>query len=159
MTELRILVVDDIQENLKLFKLLFESIKKDLGFDFALTTVDSAEEGLRLNTLNPFDLILSDERLGGMNGTQFYNEVKKASTLTTEAPFVIVSAKTTPKDWLDFFKSGVTDFLPKPISAEKLRFLCRFASHQKGLRETLKESSRKLELFEGALKKLKEPRK
>jgi len=100
-------------------------------------------------------LILCDERLGGMNGTQLYSEIKKSSTPVNEAPFVIVSAKSTARDWLDFFKSGVTDFLPKPISADKLRFLCRFASQQKYLRDSLKEATHKASLYENALKKLK----
>ena len=132
---LRVLVVDDIKDNLKVFELALKTLRKDLGFEIDVSCVDSAEAGLKMHQERSFDLIMCDERLGGMNGTEFYSEVASAESVTGFVPFVIISAKATPKDWLEFYKAGVMDFLPKPITSDRLRFFCRSALRFRALRQ------------------------
>ncbi|MBS1984784.1 MAG: response regulator [Bdellovibrionales bacterium] len=134
---LKILVVDDIKENRRLFELSFESLKKDLDFLIELTCVDSAEEALKVLEKQKQDLILCDERLGGMYGTQLYAEVAKTELTQGFVPFLIISAKSSPKDWMDFYRAGVMDFLPKPVQPEKLRFVCRAARRIRDMRNEI----------------------
>lgn len=143
MTNLKILVIDDVKENLKVFKIALQAIQKDLGFDLAVECVDSAEEALKILNSGTQDLILCDERLGGMNGTQLYAEIRLKETDSNWIPFVLISAKNTSKDWMEFYKSGVTDFIPKPVAPDKLLFLCRWANKLKKMKE---ESDKNLQI-------------
>lgn len=141
---LQIVVIDDIKDNRRLFELSLKSIEKDLGFSVACSSFESAEEAEKHLGQSTCDLILCDERLGGMPGTDFFNRWRKMSTESPNTPFVIVSAKSEAKDWLHFFKSGVMDFIPKPISMDKLRFLARAAFRMKALRLELRMLKRRI---------------
>jgi response regulator RpfG family c-di-GMP phosphodiesterase len=66
-----ILYVDDESINLRLFKISFKD-------NYDITTAQSGEDGLKLIEENHhFDIIISDQRMPGMNGTQFMIDAKK----------------------------------------------------------------------------------
>jgi CheY-like chemotaxis protein len=69
-----ILYVDDESINLRLFKISFKD-------NCDITTAQSGEDGLKLlEDSHHFDIIISDQRMPGMNGTQFMIEAKKNTT-------------------------------------------------------------------------------
>lgn len=92
-----------------------------------LRTFSSAEDALRSLRQTPPDLVLCDERLGGQSGTEFFRELRKFDPVYSDIPFIIVSGKNSEKDWKGFYEAGVSDFLPKPVTIEKLRFVFRIA--------------------------------
>jgi CheY-like chemotaxis protein len=153
---IKVLVVDDVPDNLKLFKLTLASLEKEVDLDLVVHSVSSGEEAVKTIKTESFDLILCDERLGGMSGTSVFAEFKDYSKANASVPFIIISAKNTAKDWGEFFKSGVTDFIPKPISPDKLKFICRAALTSKELRDDLKDTRNKLESAEAAIKTIRE---
>lgn len=50
---------------------------------------------------------------------------------------MIISAKNSEKDWRGFYEAGVTDFLPKPITLERLRFVYRLAHWMREVRQKM----------------------
>ena len=69
----KILYVDDESINLTLFKVSFKS-------DYMIQTSSSGEEALEiLNKNQHFDIIISDQRMPGLTGTEFMIKAKKKS--------------------------------------------------------------------------------
>ena len=67
----KILYVDDESINLRLFKVSFKS-------DYVIQTSPSGEDALEiLNTNERFDIIVSDQRMPGLTGTEFMIKAKK----------------------------------------------------------------------------------
>ena len=67
----KILYVDDESINLRLFKISFKD-------NCDVTTSQSGEDGLNLlREDNKYDIVISDQRMPGMSGTQFMIEAKK----------------------------------------------------------------------------------
>jgi DNA-binding NtrC family response regulator len=62
-----------------------------------------------------FDLIISDERMGGISGLEFLSELRKRDIQT---PFVIITAFGTVHQAVDAMRRGATDFLLKPFAKE-----------------------------------------
>ena len=72
MKPVRILIVDDVQLNLRVATALFNRI----GFN-NISTANSGKAALELLDKQPIDLILSDMWMPEMNGAEFSAEVKK----------------------------------------------------------------------------------
>jgi len=71
-----VLYVDDDPGNLTCFKYLYRS-------DYEIHLAQSAEEGLKILHQHPVDLVISDQRMPGMNGIEFLKRV------LTEFPHVV----------------------------------------------------------------------
>jgi len=71
----RVLVVDD-EEKVVFF--LRESLE-ELGHDYTITAARSAEEALEKITEEPYDLVISDLRMPGLNGLELFEKVKEVS--------------------------------------------------------------------------------
>jgi putative nucleotidyltransferase with HDIG domain len=67
----RILFVDDEPSMLELFRLLFKPMESEWDVDFARGGL----EGLALMEKEPFQVVITDMNMPGMNGAQFLNEV------------------------------------------------------------------------------------
>jgi two-component system response regulator FlrC len=66
-------------------------------------------------TGNTFDLIISDERMGGMSGLELLSELRRKDITV---PFVVITAFGTVHTAVDAMKRGATDFLLKPFTKE-----------------------------------------
>ncbi len=64
-----LLVVDDEEEILK-------ALKRQFRRQYVVHTATSAEEGLKVMTENPIQVIISDQRMPGMQGAEFFGKVK-----------------------------------------------------------------------------------
>lgn len=143
---LQVVVIDDVADNLRLFSMMIKQIGATLPVE--LRTFPSAEDALRSLRQTPPDLVLCDERLGGQSGTEFFRELRKYDSAYEDIPFIIVSGKNSEKDWKGFFEAGVSDFLPKPVTVEKLRFVFRIAEWMRRARvriHTLEQTHVKLQ--------------
>jgi DNA-binding NtrC family response regulator len=106
-----VLVVDD-EKNMRL------SLKSILsGEGYTLELVESAEEGMSLLEKQPFFMVITDARLGGMSGYQF---LATAAKRWANTPFLMITAYATPKLAVEAIKSGAIDYLAKPFAPEEL---------------------------------------
>ena len=116
----RILVIDDRQENRR----LFIDILKPLGFE-----VDSAENGLegleKMRQQQP-DLAIVDIAMPGMDGYEFLQYLRCDIALKTSKA-IVSSASVAQEDCQRALEAGADDFLPKPIDIPAL--LRCLASH------------------------------
>jgi DNA-binding NtrC family response regulator len=107
----RILVVDDEAE-------MRETCRKILARKGH--RVDTASDGkAALETLRaePFDLVVADLRMPGMDGMALLQEVKKISP---EVGFVVITAYGTIDTAVEAVREGAFDYLPKPFSMAQL---------------------------------------
>ena len=111
----RILVVDDTKMNL----LVVENLLKKTGIkiDTALNGSDSIE----LAKNNAYDVILMDQRMPGMDGTEAMNEIKNLdSKLNADTPVICLTADVVRGAKERYLQMGFNDYLTKPIDSAKL---------------------------------------
>ncbi len=70
-----ILYVDDEPENLRVFELSFKN-------EFKIMTATCAEDGLRILSENPVAVVVSDQKMLGMQGTVFLSHVRELAPST-----------------------------------------------------------------------------
>jgi two-component system response regulator AtoC len=112
----RILVVDDESKMLRVLELQLETA------GFAMTKADTAEIGVKLldnseSEGKPFDLVLTDLRLPGMDGLEF---LKKVRNRDAPPPVIVMTAFGTVETAVEAMKSGASDYLLKPFSLEDM---------------------------------------
>lgn len=101
----KILVIDDEIENLR-------AIERTLRTEFEVTAVDSPNTALELVSKEKFSVIVSDQRMPGMKGTELLSQIAKASPLTTR---VILTAYTDSRDMLEAInRAEIYRFVTKP---------------------------------------------
>ncbi len=111
---MKILIVDDIEENLY----LLESILKGSGYE-VVTAKDGVEALSRLKE-ESIDMIVSDILMPRMDGFQLCRECKKDENLK-KIPFIFYTATYTEKKDEEFALSlGVEKFIVKPQEPEVL---------------------------------------
>lgn len=67
----------------------------------------------------PIDLIISDWNMPVMEGIDFLNKVR-SSVAFAQLPFIMVTAEGEKQQVIKALKSGVSDYLIKPVSQEVL---------------------------------------
>jgi CheY-like chemotaxis protein len=112
-TAKKILVIDD---QLLMRDLLRYLLEADGHHVFAAA---SGKEGLVLAQMLPFDLILLDVDMPGLNGLAVCTELKRAAA-TAQVPVIFISARLGAHDLQQMTAVGATGFLPKPFLREEL---------------------------------------
>lgn len=104
-----ILVVDDEPLQREILKTILE----DSGYE--IQTASSGEDAVKISReFNP-DIILTDLKLGGMNGVELLGEVRKGEI----APAVIImTAYGTVSSAVEAMKKGAFDYLTKPLDKD-----------------------------------------
>ncbi len=107
----RVLVVDDERAQADLLAEVLEAE----GFECRATYAPDAA----LATFGVFapDAVVSDFRMPGMSGTALY---RKIAAQRPQTPFLIATAFGTLEDAVDAMRSGVTDFVTKPVDVGEL---------------------------------------
>lgn len=114
MTLRQILVVDDED----LLRELVQACLEDLA-GWETMTAASGEECLQIAQTKPFDAILLDMSMPGMDGFEVYERLQ--SNLNTQAiPVILLTAKVLPSDRDRFEKMGVAGVIAKPIEPTTL---------------------------------------
>src|SRR5262245_43001154 len=126
-----ILVVDDTPQNVKLVsdQLLVR------GFDVA--TAADGKAALDLARSRPFDLVLLDVMMPGMDGFAVCERLR-ADGATRDIPVIFLTALDDTFDKVRAFSAGAVDFVTKPFRSEEL--LARVGTHL-----ALREARRSLE--------------
>ena len=107
----RILLVDDDASLLKLMSMRLRS----QGYE--VDTADSAEGALDRLRQQRADLVLSDLRMGGMDGLALFERIQSQ---WLGMPVIIMTAHGTIPDAIQATRSGVFSFLTKPIDKDEL---------------------------------------
>ena len=113
MSTARILVVEDNPLNLKLVR----DVLGAAGFDVVAAT--SGEEGLRLASSSPPDLVLMDLQLPGIDGVETMRRMRDAPQ-PVNAPIVAVTALAMAEDHANAARAGFDGYIEKPISVRAL---------------------------------------
>jgi DNA-binding NtrC family response regulator len=151
-----VLVVDD-EKNMRLS---LQGVLKDEGY--AARAVESAEAALELLAQEEFFMVITDARLGGMNGYEF---LKKIHATKPDLSALMLTAYATPKLAVEAIKAGAIDYLAKPFAPEELlHAVARCAERHQLLRENAELRSRTEHVFRldeivGESEKIREVRK
>jgi len=115
----RILVVDDVKQNLELLEahLISEGYQVD--------TAGSGHEALEMVHKNAPDLILLDIQMPGINGYQACEKLKGDGN-TRLIPIIMITALREVEDKIKAIEAGADDFITKPFN--KLEVLARVRS-------------------------------
>ncbi|OKY74947.1 MAG: two-component system response regulator GlrR [Desulfobulbaceae bacterium DB1] len=107
----RILLVDDDTDLLSLFSIRLQS----QGFD--VMTAESGEQALsRIPILNPH-LLITDLRMGEMDGLALFEAVHK---INSSLPVIVITAHGSIPEAVEATQKGVFSFLTKPVDSHKL---------------------------------------
>jgi DNA-binding response OmpR family regulator len=107
---MKILLVDDDQE---LCELLARYLQRE-GIE--VDQVHTGAEGLEQGLAQPYDAMVLDIMLPGMNGLEVLTELRKTSQL----PVVMLTAKGDEMDRIVGLEIGADDYLPKPCNPREL---------------------------------------
>jgi putative two-component system response regulator len=131
----RLLVVDDDDQ----IRRLLTQLLKPHGY--TVETVSSAEEALEKLMETPPDLVLLDVQLPGRSGHDVLEAIRHDSR-TRLLPVVMLTGAATSEEKLKAIRAGVTDFMPKPFSAEELQVRVRSLMQLKSFADSLEDAER-----------------
>jgi len=117
-SETRILIVDDAPDNRTLLQLNL----KRLGYQ--VSEASSGQEAIDLALAAPFDVILLDIQMPGLDGFETLRALRKQDY---KKPIVALTAHAMKGDKERCLDGGFNDFLSKPINRERLKEVIKLA--------------------------------
>ncbi len=113
--EAKVLIVDDTKMNLTVIEGLLRQTM------LQITTAESGKETLELAAKGKYDVILLDHRMPEMDGIETLEALKKMeSNPNAETPVIALTANAVAGAREMYLEAGFSDYLTKPIDAEKL---------------------------------------
>ena len=113
--EARILIVDDTRINIAVTTGLLK--KTGIPTDSA----QNGREALEMAERNVYDLILMDQRMPGMDGTEALHKLRnEESGINSHTPVICMTADAIIGAKERYTAEGFTDYIPKPVSGEML---------------------------------------
>ena len=111
----RLLIVDDTRMNIAVAVGLLQ--KTGIRID----TAESGLEAVDLAEKNAYDLILMDQRMPGMSGTDAFRRIRSAEGgLNVSTPVICLTADAIVGAKERYTAEGFTDYLSKPVSGDAL---------------------------------------
>src|SRR6202046_2854688 len=104
----RLLIVDDISDNRSLLKRRFER----RGFD--VTEAESGLIAIDMIEKSPFDLVLLDVMMPGIDGMETLKRIRSQKSAST-LPVIMVTAKSESANIVDALELGANDYVTKPV--------------------------------------------
>ena len=127
----RILVVDDIEVNLRL-------LTARLAAEYyEVTSVESGAAALAILAAQPVDLVLLDVMMPGLDGFEVCRRIKTSPQLM-HVPVVLITALDQPEDRLAGLEAGADDFLTKPVGDLALMSRVRSLTRLKRITDELR---------------------
>ncbi|MBD1584967.1 response regulator [Pseudoalteromonas sp. S16_S37] len=115
MQDVSFLVVDDCQ---LVRNLVRNTIENRLGSENVYTAADGIEAFELLNA-RKIDIIIADWQMPQMDGDELLRRVRKSEKLKT-TPFIMMSSLGDKEHVLAAIQNGVSQYVMKPFTAEKL---------------------------------------
>ncbi len=152
-TGIRMLVVDDEES----IRNILSQVLTDAGHE--VTTAGSGEEAIEIFRKEPFPLVISDIRLGGLDGIGVLTEVKR---IDPDTQVLIITSYASMETAIMSLRAGAYDYLIKPFedldlvtaavdrAIEKIRFVVE----NQVLVETLKRNKQELERLNDVLREM-----
>jgi DNA-binding response OmpR family regulator len=107
----RVLIVEDSNK-------LRESVETALRrSSYAVDSIGDGEEGLWMAETNPYDVIVLDIMLPGMDGLTIVKRLRKKEN---PVPILLLTAKDTVDDRVTGLEAGADDYLIKPFALKEL---------------------------------------
>jgi diguanylate cyclase (GGDEF)-like protein len=106
LTGIRILVVDDEES----IRNMLSQVLTEKGHE--VTAASSGEEALELFRKSPFSLVISDIRIGEMNGIELLREIR---LLEPETEVLIITSYASMESAISAIRAGAYDYLIKPF--------------------------------------------
>lgn len=111
----RILVVDDTKMNL----LVITNLLKKTGIN--IDTAISGSDSIDLAGEYKYDVILMDQRMPGMDGTEAMNRIRALdNSLNADTPFICLTADVIKGAREKYIALGFNDYLTKPVEGAEL---------------------------------------
>lgn len=108
---MRILVVEDDQK-------ILGALKRGLERQsYAVDIADNGDDGLAMATTEPYDLIVLDRMMPGLDGLQVLKSLRESSIQT---PVLLLTAKDKVLDRAEGLNAGADDYLVKPFAFVEL---------------------------------------
>ncbi|MGZ6039852.1 MAG: ATP-binding protein, partial [Phenylobacterium sp.] len=111
---LTVLLVDDTAMNRELVRLMLGPL------DLHLTEASSGVEAIQLAEARPFDLILMDIRMPGIDGLEAARRIRSGQGANRATRIVALTADVEPENLEACVVAGIDGVLPKPISPAQL---------------------------------------
>jgi len=119
----KILIVEDEEKIARFVQLELEyegyKVEKSLN----------GRDGLELIKAHPFDLVLLDVMLPGLNGIEVLRRIRQFS----EVPVILLTARDTVMDKVTGLDGGADDYITKPFAIEELLARIRAALRKKSI--------------------------
>ncbi|MCR5094634.1 MAG: response regulator [Lachnospiraceae bacterium] len=111
----RVLVVDDTMLNLTVVRGLLKKTKVKID------TASSGSDALTLTMDHAYDVILMDQRMPHMDGTQTLHHIRSQdSGKNTDTPVICLTADAVSGARERYLAEGFTDYLMKPVNGDRL---------------------------------------
>jgi len=118
----RILIVDDVVDNIRVAM----NILKEDNYDFSFAHNGAEAMRLIIEEQVPFDLILLDIMMPGLNGFEVCQKLKEIPAVRN-IPVIFLTAKVDVDSITKGFESGGVDYITKPFHANEL--IARIKTH------------------------------
>jgi len=134
MSDKTIMVVDDVESNRALLKMILED-------DFNIIESESGQDCLsKVETQVP-DIILLDVNMPGMSGYDVCTELRK-HTESSVTPIIFISAMDNVEERLAGFEAGGNEYITKPIDPERvLEKVNYYINHQAEAKQAKEDAS------------------
>lgn len=109
----KILVVDDVPDNLK----LLEADLEDFGYEVA--TAMDGNQALQVFERTHPDLVLLDIRMPGLSGLEVLAKLRERHSVS-DLPVIMTTAVSESEDIVTALKNGANDYVTKPLDVEVL---------------------------------------
>ncbi|QUD87265.1 hybrid sensor histidine kinase/response regulator [Phenylobacterium montanum] len=111
---MRVLIVDDVAANRELVSHMLAP------YDLQLTEAENGLEAVEAALNTPFDVILMDLQMPGMDGLAATRAIRANSEMNKQTPILAVSANVLPAHVEACRQAGMNDHIGKPINPREL---------------------------------------
>lgn len=133
--KIHVLYIDDEDNNLR-------SFRATLRKDFKIFTAIDAEEGLRIAREEEVHVVIADQRMPGMTGTEFFEELMK---FNPDPIRILLTGYSDIASVIDAINKGeVYRFIDKPWNIEQIKNSIKNAADIYFMRRELKDKNEKL---------------
>lgn len=114
---IRVLHVDDEEDQLRFTKLFLEELDEEVTVD----SISDPEEAIRLQDRNSYDLVVSDYKMDSMTGIELFRRVRERS----DVPFILYTGRGGEELAESAFEAGVDGYVKKEAEPSHYQVLSR----------------------------------